>query len=168
MPTDDLHDLLRRVRRLEAIRAIEQLKYRYLRACDRKDPDAFRDCFVRSGADIDYGPVGRFNDREGLVEVFSQVALAHHGDGWLVHDVHHGKHPSIELIDDQTASGEWTLWFMQINRLDASVTQVSMEYRDRYIVDDGEWKIASTHVTPMTTLRAPMAEGAFTASIPLR
>jgi hypothetical protein len=165
--SDTQADLLRRVARLEAIHAIEQLKYRYWRACDRKDPDTFRDCFIKHGADIDYGVIGKFDDREPLVQIFAQVARAHEGEGWLVHDVHHGKHPSITFIDEQTATGEWTLWFMQINNKDKTVAQASMEYRDTYVVEDGEWKIAKSYVTPMTSLGYPLPPTAFTGSIPL-
>ncbi|WP_241696124.1 nuclear transport factor 2 family protein [Solimonas terrae] len=165
--SDTNADLLRRVARLEAINAIEQLKYRYWRACDRKDPETFRDCFVKQGADIDYGVVGKFDDREPLVQVFMQIALAKEGGNWLVHDVHHGKHPSITFVDDRTATGEWTLWFMQVNNKDKTVTQVSMEYRDTYVIEDGVWKIAKSHVTPMTALGFPMPHGAFTSSLPV-
>ncbi|GAA1267622.1 hypothetical protein GCM10009609_33410 [Pseudonocardia aurantiaca] len=35
---------------LEAVQAITRMEYRYWRACDNKDPDGFRRCFVRSGA----------------------------------------------------------------------------------------------------------------------
>ena len=38
--------LEQRLARLEAIEDIGQLKARYLHACDRKDPDAVRACFV--------------------------------------------------------------------------------------------------------------------------
>src|SRR3546814_14139157 len=89
--SDPNADLLRRVQRLEAIHEIERLKYRYWRACDHKDQDAFRECFIKHGADIDYGVVGKFNDSEPLVEVFTQVLLANEGESWLVHDVHHGR-----------------------------------------------------------------------------
>lgn len=167
MSADATAELLRRVQRLEALHEIEQLKYRYLRACDRKDPDAFRDCFVKQGADIDYGVIGKFNDREPLVQVFMQVARAKVGGSWLVHDVHHGKHPSIELIDERSARGEWTLWFMQVNNQDKTVTQLSMEYRDTYVIEDGRWKIARSHVTPMTTLSYALPAGAYTSSIPV-
>lgn len=165
--SDPHADLLRRVARLEAINEIEQLKYRYWRACDRKDPDTFRDCFVKHGADIDYGVVGKFSDREPLVQVFSQIALAREGENWLVHDVHHGKHPSIAFIDERTATGEWTLWFMQVNNKDKTVTQLSMEYRDTYVIEDGAWKIAKSYVTPMTSLSYPLSPAAFTGSIPV-
>jgi hypothetical protein len=165
----DLADLMRRVQRLEAIREIEQLKYRYWRACDRKDPDAFRDCFIARGADIDYSALGKFTDREPLVQLFAQIGCGKTDKGtWLVHDIHHGKHPSIEIIDETTASGEWTIWFMQINNQDKTITQVSMEYRDRYVIEDGRWKIAKSHVTPMSTLSLPLPDNAFTVSIPVR
>ena len=168
MSEADIQHLLRRVRKLEAVREIEQLKYRYWRACDRKDPDGFRDCFIARGADLDYGVIGRFSDREPLVEVFRQIGCGKtEGGAWLVHDIHHGKQPVIELHDDTTASGEWTLWFVQINNKDKTVTQLSMEYRDRYVVEDGRWKIAKSHVTPMTTLSFPFPAGTFTSSIPL-
>ncbi|WP_020649485.1 nuclear transport factor 2 family protein [Solimonas variicoloris] len=169
MTATDTADLLRRIQRLEAIREIEQLKYRYWRACDRKDPDAFRECFVREGADIDYGVIGKFSDREPLVQVFAQIATARTAQGtWLVHDIHHGKHPTVELLDERSATGEWTLWFMQVNNQDKTVTQLSMEYRDTYVIEDGRWKIAKSHVTPMSTLSFPLPEGAFTVSIPVR
>lgn len=169
MTATDTADLLRRIQRLEAIREIEQLKYRYWRACDRKDPDAFRECFVREGADIDYGVIGKFSDREPLVQVFAQIATARTAQGtWLVHDIHHGKHPTVELLDERSATGEWTLWFMQVNNQDKTVTQLSMEYRDTYVIEDGRWKIAKSHVTPMSTLSFPLPEGAFVASIPVR
>lgn len=164
--TDSHAELLRRVERLEAIRAIEQLKYRYWRACDRKDPDAFRECFVRHGADIDYDVIGKFSDREPLVQLFAQFALAKDAGAWIVHDMHHGHHPSVELIDERSAKGEWTLWFMQINTRDKTVTQRSMEYHDLYVVEDGQWKIARSHVTPLTTICAPLPAGAFTGGLP--
>ncbi|MFT4047449.1 MAG: nuclear transport factor 2 family protein [Solimonas sp.] len=44
-----LAGLGRPVQRLEAIREIEQLKYRYWRACDRKDAETFRDGFIERG-----------------------------------------------------------------------------------------------------------------------
>jgi len=39
-------ELERRLSALQDIRAIEILKWRYLRACDRKQPQVVRDCFV--------------------------------------------------------------------------------------------------------------------------
>ena len=163
----DLTDVLERLERLETIREIEQLKYRYWRACDSKDVAAFRDCFVEHGADIDYGPVGSFDDREGLVEVFATQALAKTPEGnWINNDIHHGKHPAITLVDKETAVGRWTFLFIQIQRADQVVAQSAMEYDDRYVVENGEWKIQKSHVIPLSGMVFPVPAGAVIAPGP--
>ncbi len=54
-----------RLARLEALEEIRMLKHRYFRACDAKDPEAMRRCFVAHGADIYYGPaLGSFDDAD--------------------------------------------------------------------------------------------------------
>jgi hypothetical protein len=157
----DIAALARRVARLEAVEAIARLKYRYWRACDAKDPDTFRECFVKEGADINYGPgLGTFRDRDTLVELYTRLAL-HREDGkWSYHDIHHGKHPDIEILDDTTAIGSWTFWFMRVNLVDHVIEQASMEYRDRYVVEDGQWKIQASEVLPRTAITMPIPPGA--------
>ena len=54
--------------------AIEQLKYRYWRACDAKDPDGFRDCFVATGGELDFGPLGR-PDPDTMVGIFRKMHI---------------------------------------------------------------------------------------------
>jgi len=154
-------ELMWRVRRLEIVREIEQLKYRYLRACDAKDVDAFRDCFVREGADLDYGVMGKFSDREPLVQIFDQVARSRGGDGgWLVHDIHHGHHPAIEVLDEHTATGRWTLGFVTLHLQPGMLTQASMEYEDRYVIEDGRWRMQKSYARPLTSVTTPVPAGA--------
>jgi hypothetical protein len=156
----DITELARRVARLEAIAAIERLKYRYWRACDSKDPATFRECFVKEGAVIDYGPgLGVFSDRDVLVELYTRLALHQENGRWTYHDIHHGKHPDIELVDDETATGSWTFWFMRVNLVDNVIEQASMEYRDRYVVEDGQWKIQHSRVLPRTAITFPLPDG---------
>jgi hypothetical protein len=158
--------LERRIRRLEAVEEIKRLKYRYWRACDAKDPEGFRDCFVKSGADLDYGALGMFSDRDALTEVYAGLALRRAGEQWLLNDIHHGKHPVIDVIDDRTATGDWTFWFMQVNLEASVVIQQSMEYRDRYAVEDGAWRIQRSHVHALTGITVPIAPGAVIAPGP--
>jgi hypothetical protein len=33
-----------------------------------------------------------------------------------------------------------------------------MEYRDRYVLEKGEWKIQKSHVTPLTAISFPIPE----------
>jgi len=44
---DSQSTLARRLRRLESIEAIKQLKHRYLRACDSKDPVGVKACYAK-------------------------------------------------------------------------------------------------------------------------
>lgn len=164
---DALSDLRKRLDRLEAAEAIRQLKYRYWRACDSKDPDGFRDCFVPEGADIDYGPaLGVFSDREPLVELYAALALRRDGDHWLYNDIHHGIHPSIDVHDDDTAEGTWTFWFMRVDLDEKIIVQQSMEYQERYVVQDGRWLIQKSRVTALTGVSTPLPQNSWVAPGP--
>jgi hypothetical protein len=159
-PHEEIAALERRLARLEAVQAIERLKYRYWRACDSKDPDSFRSCFVSSGAEIYYGPgLGPFDDREPLVEMFTKLALRREDGHWMFHDIHHGVHPDIDVFDETTATGRWTFGFFRVNLVDQVIEQSSLEYEDTYVVEDGEWKIQRSRVTPLTGLSIPIPEG---------
>lgn len=135
-------DLAQRIESLEAIEAIKTLKYRYWRACDGKDPQGFRDCFIGVGAIIDYGDLGVFEDVEPMAEIFTQVAL-HRVDGkHVIFDMHHGMHPEISLTSPTTARGKWTLRFRQINLVEQTESLKTGEYFDEYLFVDGHWKMS--------------------------
>jgi hypothetical protein len=152
--------LERRVGRLEAIEAIRQLKHHYLRACDLKQPDTFRECFVAHGAVVDYGPrMGRFEDADGIADVYRRVALERVDGAYNVLDMHHGVQADIEVTSDTEATGAWTLRFRQIDRR-ANVERVSaIEYDDRYQVENGQWRIRSCEVRVLWTIVTPLPEG---------
>lgn len=100
--------LAERVARLEARQEIEELKYRYLHACDHKDPEEFRACFISEGADIDYGELGAFATVDDLVALFSRIAAARGGEGGhIVLDMHHALHPQITFHSPTEAA--WPL-----------------------------------------------------------
>ncbi|MCG7630902.1 nuclear transport factor 2 family protein [Gordonia McavH-238-E] len=155
----------------EQVGAIKQLEFRYWRASDAKDVTAFRDCFVRSGARIDYGPMGTYDDANALTDIFRRVAL-HKKDGrFAILDMHHGMHPAITLTSETTAVGRWSLRFRQVNLLDRTETVMVGEYDDEYVVEDGEWKIAASTLIERWRMRQPLApeveitEGTFAASL---
>lgn len=138
--------------------AIEQLKYRYWRACDAKDPEGFRACFVRSGGVLDYGPLGR-TDPDAMVELFRRIALATAPDGGpRVLDMHHGFMPSIELTGPGRATGRWTLHFRQVDRVAGTETVSTGEYDDVYVLEDGRWVMAECLFTPGWSITRPLGE----------
>lgn len=128
-----------RLRRLEDIEAIRQLKARYLYCCDRKDPEGVRDCFAPGEVEIDYGRIGVFTHRDQLVEVFTQLGCVEH-----VIDMHHGVNPQIEILDETTAKGSWGLHYVMINTRDKQLVELGAYYEDEYVKLDGQWKIRKT------------------------
>lgn len=152
--------LAERVARLEAIEDIRRLKHRYLRACDRKQPEVFRDCFVARGAVVDYGPrMGRFEDADGIAEVYRRVALERVDGAYNVLDMHHGLHADVDVTSPTEATGVWTLRFRQLDRRDGVERVSTIEYDDRYELEDGRWRIRSCHVRTLWTLVTPLPEG---------
>ncbi|NLU63728.1 nuclear transport factor 2 family protein [Rhodococcus sp. HNM0563] len=148
-----------RLDRLEALEQIKMLKHRYFRACDAKDPEAMRACFIARGADIYYGPaLGSFDDADGLVDIYSRIALQRVDDRYVILDMHHGMHPSIQLTGPTTATGAWTLRFRQVD-LNARTERVTaLDYDDDYVVENGEWKVARCHVKVLWSIERPLTD----------
>ncbi|MCH5643452.1 nuclear transport factor 2 family protein [Gordonia sp. ABSL49_1] len=156
MPSTD--DLARRLQRLEHVEAITQLKYRYWRACDTKDPKGFRSCFIRSGARIDYGRLGSFDDAEPMARIFEKVALARIDGKFIVYDMHHGMHPDITILDDTSAHGTWSLRFRQVNTVEATETIMTGDYDDEYVVEDGVWKMSVCRFTEHWAIKRSLGD----------
>lgn len=159
-PTLSDPTLEERIAAIEAVEQIRTLKHRYLRACDAKRPDEFRDCFVAAGASIDYGPrIGRFEDADAIAAVFAAIALKRVDGRHVILDMHHAGHPVIELTGPGTARGAWSLRMRQVD-LEREVERVSaIEYDDRYQVEDGQWRIRASAVVVLWSLSQPLAEG---------
>ncbi|MFD4431563.1 nuclear transport factor 2 family protein [Nocardia sp. NPDC058497] len=141
--------------RLAAIESITALKHRYFRACDAKDPEGFRDCFVAVGSALDYGELGSM-DADGMAAVFASIALRQVDGKHAILDMHHGVHPDITVRADGTASGRWTLRFRQVNLIERTETVATGEYTDEYRVEDGRWKIATCTFQRLWAITRPL------------
>ena len=147
-------DLEQRLRALEDITAIRELKARYLRACDRKQPDVMRDCFIEKGAVIEAEGFPSFTDREGWVQVFTELSVNNPN----IMDTHHGQNPHIVLIGPDSASAVWDLQFTQINLKERTVVNLAGEYRDQYLRRGGRWWISSQKFRQTSFLMRTVAE----------
>lgn len=132
-------DLEQRLARLEDDRAIRDLKARYLRACDAKDPETVRDTLLPEGAVITFDGFPPFAGRDAFVEVYRQMGCAAG-----VFDIHHGANGVIAFDSDTYARGHWSLLFHSIDLANRTLTLMGVEYEDRYVKQNGRWWIAET------------------------
>jgi len=131
-------DLEQRLAALEDIRAIEALKWRYLRACDRKQPEEVRDCLVPEAV-VDFEGFPFFSDRDSFVEVYREFGCQPH-----IVDMHHGQNPIVELTGADTARGWFDLFFFQIDTQNQRHTQMAIAYDDEFERRGGRWWIVKT------------------------
>lgn len=143
---------------LAAIEAIKAMKHRYWRACDNKDPDGFRSCFIRQGADMDYGAIGKADDVGPILQVFIDNALRKVDGTYNTLDMHHGLMPEITMVSPTEATGRWTLNFRQVNREAGTDTSMTGEYDDRYVIEDGEWKMSKCHFRVLWSITRQLAD----------
>jgi hypothetical protein len=130
---------------LEDMRAIEALKWRYLRACDRKQPEVVRACFT-DDAVIDYEGFPLFNDPDAFVDIYRQWGCRPN-----ILDMHHGQNPIVEVNGDR-AKGWFDLFFFQIDTEMRTQTQLAVNYDDDFLRIDGRWLIARTVSRRMSML----------------
>ncbi len=119
------------------IHAIEQLKYRYLRALDLKLWDEFAGTLTED-VSADYGASLSFSGRDQVVE-FMRSSL-----GPAIITVHQCHHPEID-VDGDRATGTWYLEDKVIVTEQRLMLTGAAFYDDTYVRDAaGEWRIAKT------------------------
>lgn len=149
-----MQTLEERIQRLEDIEAIKQLKARYLHACDRKDTKVISACFKEGEVLIDYGPIGQFNHRDELINVFREMAV-----NTAVIDAHHAQNPQIKWLSATVAEATWDLYFFQLNPETKQMSQISGYYKDKYEKLNGEWLITETRFKPTSTVMGTYQKG---------
>lgn len=129
--------------RLEDIELIKQLKYKYCRGIDTCDI-ALLDGLMSEDMSVDYqGGSYRF-EASGKAAVLESIRAAFHPRFLSSHTVHH---PIIEVHDDDTADGHWTLIDYNINLNDLLRTQGCSFYVDHYVKQNGRWLIQRSTYT---------------------
>lgn len=155
MSEDRLQALEKRVARLQAVEDIKALKARYLNACDRQDPEAVRDCFAEGQVIIDMSYFGHCTNRDEFVDgIFIPRGCHDH-----VLDMHHCTNPEIEILDEETARGTWSLNYRNINTQERTLTLLSALYYDEYRRVDGQWKVSRSRTEYRTALSCSYQSG---------
>ncbi len=150
-----------RLQRLEDDRAIRDLKARYLRACDTKDPDTVLDTLAPNGAVIAYEGFPPFDNREDFVAIYRQMGCTPD-----IFDIHHAANGIITFESAARARGQWSLYFHNINLAGRTLTQMGVEYDDVYVKDGDRWWIAETRSRRTSCLiHSVDADGAATVNV---
>ncbi len=134
----DIVALERRIKRLEDIEEIRDLKIRYVLAIEHRQADVLNDCFAEE-ATADFGS-RVFDDRESVVRWFKE--------GWPKHflQIHHGHDHRIRITGDTTAEGTQSLLVM-VGLTDGSTKKAywaASTTDDQYVKENGEWRIRRT------------------------
>lgn len=133
------HDLATKIQALENIEAVRALKFRYLNACDDKQPDQVRDCFAPGRVAINFGHIGQFDSREAFVAVFVELGCHDH-----IVDMHHAENMIVDLTGPDSATARVGLRFHSINTRDQTSVQLGGHYFDEYRRIDGQWLITAS------------------------
>ena len=119
--------------------AICSLKYAYFRHLDLKEFDQLAELFVAEATASYQDGRKSYDSRDAIME-FLSTSMATHD---LI-SMHHGHHPELRAIDDETAEGTWYLTDRVIlPKMDYESVGTAF-YADRYVRADGKWKIAHT------------------------
>ena len=139
---------------VEHLRAIEELKYRYVRGLDLKDWDLFASTLAEDATASYSGGVVALSGRDAIVKYMrDNLGIETRITSHKVH------HPEITLNDDGTASGVWALEDLVID-LDAGIRiEGCAYYDDSYVLNDGAWLIQATGYRRVYETLEPRTEG---------
>lgn len=131
---------------LAQIEAIQQLKARYFRCIDTKDWDGMRRVYTRDAVMHDEESGSHWSGREAIVAGLEQ---------WLARavTVHHGHMPEIELLGPEEARGVWSM--SDIVDHPDFLLEGWGHYHERYVIEDGDWRIAELRLSRLRVKRIP-------------
>ncbi len=118
---------------------IKRLKYRYLRCLDQKLWDELETCFLPDATARYGGGLYEFTGRDAIMD-FLRTSMG----ALTMLSSHRCHHPEIDLVGPGRAVGTWALEDTVV-LTDVGITiQGAAFYEDRYLQEDGVWRIAHT------------------------
>jgi hypothetical protein len=123
---------------LLALRAIETLKYRYLRCVDLRRWDELAETLVPDATASYGGGSMTCEGRDAIVDFLRERMPTE------VLSSHRCHHPEIDLLGPDEATGRWALDDVVIDQRFSVSVRGSAYYEDRYVRTDGGWRIAHT------------------------
>ncbi|MFN8051207.1 MAG: nuclear transport factor 2 family protein [Acidimicrobiales bacterium] len=124
---------------LVALEHIKRLKYAYFRCLDQKRWEEMAGLFTVDATAAYSGGKYHYAGRDAIVD-FMRTNMSRDA----FHTSHRVHHPEIELVSDDEATATWAMEDVNVDsEYDFYLTGAGF-YEDRYVRDDGGWKIAHT------------------------
>lgn len=140
-----------RVRKLESLADIKNLRSRYCYLLDAGDTDAWLSLFTEDAAIVSESPRGGYHGHDELSEMITQI----HDDEDRRLTKHVVYNPVIDISGDH-ATGRWSFEAL-IQYEDGTMLDIIGEYDERYRLVDDEWKF--TEITISFDFRAEFDDG---------
>ncbi|MGH8598410.1 MAG: nuclear transport factor 2 family protein [Gammaproteobacteria bacterium] len=129
---------------LETMERIKRLKYSYCNAIDTCDIALLETLFTED-ATIDYQGGTYRLQADGRDAILAALKQAFHPEFVACHSV---VHPIIDVRGDGTADGRWRLIDYVMSLRDGNLTTIgAANYVDKYVLQDGAWRIARSTYT---------------------
>jgi hypothetical protein len=144
------------LQQLSDLEEIKQLKHRYFRCIDTGNEAELATLFTED-VTIDLRGGGYRLQAQGRANMVDFIASSFNSD---VIAQHHGHSPEIAFTGDDSATGLWYLEDRFINPERGTDTIGTALYRDRYVREDGLWKIAASEYDRVFEMELPIDPGA--------
>jgi hypothetical protein len=144
------------LQQLSDLEEIKVLKHRYFRSIDTANWPLLAGMFT-DDVHVEYIGGTYHVSLKGAAAMMEFLANSFHS-GTLA--MHHGHMPEIAFTGPDSAEGTWYLEDIFINLEELTHTFGTAIYRDRYLREDGHWKIASTVYDRVMEVIEPLHEGA--------
>jgi uncharacterized protein (TIGR02246 family) len=139
--SDSMKTIEERLRVLEDIEEIRQLKARYAAACDDNyNADAIAALFTEDAL-WDGGSLGKADGREAIRKFFSRAAE------FFPFAIHNVMNPIIEVEGDR-ATAQWYLLQPATMAKGNQAVWLAAVYHDEYVRHDGRWMFKKLTVKP--------------------
>lgn len=147
----DLHELEKKIERLESIEAIKNLQAKYTYLIDEGNLDGVAE-LMTDDIQAEFLPLGKFNGKKEFMAVLGGMSTT------SVMMRHQVMNPCIE-VDGDTATGRWYLFGPFTTRTEAGDQALWLQgqYNNEFKRVDGVWKISKLSFT--FTLRTPFEDG---------
>jgi len=136
------------LQQLMELEAIRRLKARYFRLFDTKDWQNWAQVFTPDASlQFDLAVSTRGRDGEPAPALVGRDAIIAYVSRASADDetVHHGHTPEIDFVGENEARGIWAMEDI-VDRGDHVIHGFG-HYHETYLKQDGEWRIASVHLT---------------------